>query len=376
MAAPITREDILRALEEVRDPELHRSVVELNMVRQVKIEGPVVFVEIALTVKGCPLKGRIEEDVRERLARLPGVEKVLVKLDVMTEEERRAMSEKLHGKREARSRLLDPDSPTTVIAVASGKGGVGKSTVTVNLAAALRQEGHAVGVLDADIYGFSIPRMLGVTGQPQVIDRALVPLAADGMQVMSMGFFVDEHTPIIWRGPMLAGAVDQMLNDVLWADLDFLLVDLPPGTGDVALSLVQRLPRSKVLLVTTPQAASYHVAARVAYLARKTGQEILGIVENMSYFKCPHCGEETDIFGGGGAAELARELGVPVVGRIPLETGVREGGDVGRPVVLADPESPAARAFVTVAREVARRCGARGAAGAAEEPAPVVPEQY
>lgn len=357
MSLLATKEEVLKALENVMDPELRRSVVELGMVRTVKIERDVVFVEIALTVKGCPLKGKIEEDVREPIMKLPGVSKVLVKLDVMTDDERQAMTEKLHGKKEAaKSRILDPDSPTQVICVASGKGGVGKSTVTVNLAAALRQEGYEVGIMDADIYGFSVPRLLGLTGQqPQVINRALAPLEASGMQVMSMGFFVDEHTPIIWRGPMLAGAIDQFLNDVLWADLDYLLVDLPPGTGDVALSLVQRLPRSKMLLVTTPQPTSYHVASRAAYLAQKTGQEILGIVENMSVFKCPCCGAESRIFGGGGADHLSGELGVPVLGRIPLEPALREGGDEGRPLVLDYPESATARAFHDLARKVAER---------------------
>ncbi len=362
-----TREEVLQALRSVQDPELRRSIVDLGMVRQVKVEPHAVYVEIALTVSGCPLKGRIEEDVRRRLLALPGVEKAIVKLDVMSDEERRALGERLHGKREARSRLLDEDSPTQVIAVASGKGGVGKSTVTVNTAVALEREGYAVGVLDADIYGFSVPRLLGLQGrQPQVIDRALVPLEAYGLQVMSMGFFVDEHTPIIWRGPMLAGAVDQLLHDVLWADLDYLLVDLPPGTGDVALSLVQRLPRSRLLLVTTPQAASFHVAARAAYLARKAKQEIIGIVENMAYFTCPGCGRAYDLFGRGGADQLAAELGVPVLGRIPLEVPVREGGDAGRPVVLARPEAPAAEAFRALAREIACRTARQAAPARAE----------
>lgn len=365
-----TREEVLRALEDVEDPELRRSVVELGMVREIKIEGGVVFVEVALTVSGCPLKGRIEEDVRRRLLALPGVGKAIVKLGVMTEEERRAMGERLHGKQEARSRLLDPDSPTRVLTVASGKGGVGKSTVTVNLAAALAREGFRVGVLDADIYGFSVPRLLGLQGRrPQVFDKAIVPLEAEGMQVMSMGFFLDEQTPVIWRGPMLAGAVNQFLNDVLWADLDYLLVDLPPGTGDVALSLVQRLPRSLMILVTTPQEASVHVAARAAHLARKTRQEIAGIVENMAYFKCPDCGREHRIFGSGGADRLAEALGVPVLGRVPLEPAVRAGGDEGRPVALAAGGSAAAEAFRAVAREVARRVppASRGVPAAGRE---------
>lgn len=361
----VTKEQVLEALQDVKDPELRRSVVELGMVREVKVEGPHVFVEVALTIQGCPMKGTIEEDVRAKILSLPGVTKAFVKLGVMSDEERQAMTEKLHGKKEAKSRIVDVDSPTQVIAVASGKGGVGKSTTTVNLAAALMKEGYEVGVLDADIYGFSIPHILGLTGQrPQVINKALVPLEYEGMQIMSMGFFVDEHTPIIWRGPMLAGAIDQFLNDVLWADLDYLLVDLPPGTGDVPMSLVQRLPNSKMVLVTTPQASSYHVAARAAYLSVKLNQEILGIVENMSYFKCPDCGGDHEIFGRGGAEALAAELGAPVLARIPLEPGVRQGGDAGRPVVLAAPDSASAEAFREAARAVAGRAPSGRAAAA------------
>ncbi len=364
MEPAVTREEVLEALRAVVDPELRRSVVDLNMVRSVKVEGGVVYVELALTAAGCPLKERIAGDVRERVQGLPGVERVLVKLDVMTEEERANLAGKFQ--REARSRLLEADSPTRVLAVASGKGGVGKSTVTVNLALALAGQGYAAGVLDADIQGFSVPRLLGVSGRPQVLDRALVPLEAYGLQVMSLGFFVEEHTPVIWRGPMLAGALDQFLRDVLWADLDYLLVDLPPGTGDVVLSLVQRLPRARMLLVTTPQAAAYHVAARAAYLARKTGQEILGVVENMARLLCPHCGEEIELFTGSGADRLAEELGVPVLARIPLEPAVRAGGDAGRPVVAAEPGGAAAEAFHRLAREVARLLPvpARGPAGA------------
>lgn len=353
----VTKEQVIEALKEVMDPELRRSVVDLNMVREIKIERSVVFVEIALTVKGCPLKGKIEEDVRNRVAAIPGVEKVIVKLDVMTEAEKQGLMEKLQGKRETKSRIMAPGAKVQVIGVASGKGGVGKSTVTANLAVALRREGYEVGVLDADIYGFSIPRLLGVSGRPQVVDRAMVPLEAYGMQVMSIGFLVEDHTPIIWRGPMLGGAIDQFLNDVLWADLDYLLVDLPPGTGDVPLSVVQRLPKSRIILVTTPQAASYHVASRAAYFARKMNQEIIGIVENMAYFVCPNCGEKTTLFGEGGADALAEELGVPVLARVPLEPAVREGGDEGRPVVVARPESASALAFLRLAQEVVKRVG-------------------
>ncbi len=351
----VTKDQVLEALREVMDPELRRSVVELNMVREIKIERDVVYVEIALTIKGCPLKGKIEEDVRSRVAAVPGVEKVIVKLDVMTDEEKQTMMDRLQGKRESKSQIMAPNSKVQIIGVASGKGGVGKSTVTVNLALALKQQGFEVGVLDADIYGFSIPRLLGVSGRPQVVNKAMVPIEAYDMQVMSIGFMVDDHTPIIWRGPMLGGAIDQFLNDVLWGDLDYLLIDLPPGTGDVALSIGQRLPNARMLLVTTPQAGAYHVASRSAYLVQKMNQELIGIVENMSSFVCPHCSEQTNLFGSGGADALARELDVPVLARIPLEPAVREGGDEGQPVLIAEPDSASARAFRQLAREVAER---------------------
>lgn len=357
-----TQEDILNALRDVQDPELHRSIVDLNMVRAVHIDGSTVRVDIALTVKGCPLTARIEGDVRGRLLEVPGVEQVVVKLDTMSDDERRALVEKLQGKREAKSRLLDPDSPTVVLAVASGKGGVGKSTVSANLACALRLEGYEVGLLDADIYGFSIPQLLGVRGQPVVLEKAIVPVPAEGLQVMSMGFFVDDRTPVAWRGPMLAGALDQFLHDVLWGDLDFLVVDLPPGTGDVPMSLAQRLPRAQQVLVTTPQPASYEVAKRAALMARRMNQAVVGVVENMAYFKCSCCGAEEELFGRGGGERLSREFGVPLLGRVPLERAVREAGDEGRPVVVARPESTAARAFREIARAVAARVRAEAAA--------------
>lgn len=347
----VDRDAVMEALKEVRDPELNRSLVDLNMIRDVEISGGKVTVTVALTVKGCPLRAEIKNDVRQKVASLPGVEEVEVVMGVMTDEERETLVRKTQTGRDAKSRIMEPDSPTQIICVASGKGGVGKSTVSANLAVALAQKDYLVGILDCDIYGFSIPRMLGVDGRPKAFNQAIVPLEAYGMQVMSMGFFVDEETPVIWRGPLLMGAVDQFLGDVLWADLDYLIIDLPPGTGDVPLSIVQRLPQSKMVLVTTPQPVSARVAARAAGLSQKAGQEILGVVENMSYLSCPNCNEQLQIFGSGGGRQLAEELGIPLLGQIPLTTEIRTGGDEGRPVVVSEPESEAAG----VIREIADR---------------------
>lgn len=366
--ALVTKEAVMEALSQVNDPELGRPITELNMVRGVEIEGGKVTVGVALTVAGCPLQNVIEDQVSGTVGRLEGVESVKVVLDVMTDEERKALVEKLQGpQRKAKSRILDADSKTQIIAVASGKGGVGKSTVTVNLALALAMEGYQVGVIDADIYGFSVPRMLGVKGRPVALDQAIVPMEGHGLQVMSMGFFVDDHTPVIWRGPMLAGAMEQFLNDVLWADLDFLLVDLPPGTGDVPLTLAQKLPDAKMLLVTTPNGSAFHVASRAGYLAKKSGQEIIGVVENMSYLICEHCGEKQIIFGEGGGEALADELDTRLLGQIPLEPKVRAGSDEGKPVMIADPDSPAAKEFLAVARRVAAKAGKEQAAAAGSQ---------
>lgn len=348
----VDKDTVMEALKGVRDPELNRNLVELNMIRDIEIDGGKVTVTVALTVKGCPLRTQIKNDVRDKVGALSGVEEVEVEMGVMTDEERDAMVRKTQSGRESKSRIMDPDSRTQIIAVASGKGGVGKSTVSTNLAVALAQEGYLVGILDCDIHGFSIPRMLGVEGRPKAFNKAIVPLEAYGMQVMSMGFFVEEDTPVIWRGPMLMGAVDQFLGDVLWADLDYLVIDLPPGTGDVPLSIIQKLPRSKMVLVTTPQSVAARVASRSAGLSVKAGQEILGVIENMSYLSCPNCGGRLEIFGSGGGEQLAEELGVPLLGQIPLTAEVRTGGDQGRPVVIADPDSEAARVIREAAGKI------------------------
>lgn len=351
-----TREEVVKALGGVVDPELGRSITDLDMVREVRVEGGQVTVEVALTVAGCPLESRIEEDVRQRVGALPGVERVEVRLSVMEQAERDRLAQRLRGQEPGHtSSVTRPGSRTVVIGVASGKGGVGKSTVTANLAIALRKRGKRVGLLDADIYGFSIPRILGVTTRPVAIGNAIAPVEAFGMQVMSMGFFVEEDAAVIWRGPMLAGALDQFLNDVLWAELDYLVVDLPPGTGDVPMSLAQRLPNSKILLVTTPQEASVHVASRAAFMAMKMNQEMLGVVENMAFLVCPHCGERIDVFGSGGADALATALEVPLLARIPLAPEIRQGGDEGLPVAAREDGSPLARAFDELAAGVLAR---------------------
>jgi ATP-binding protein involved in chromosome partitioning len=242
-----------------------------------------------------------------------------------------------------------------VIAVASGKGGVGKSSVTVNVACALAADGFRVGLLDADVWGFSVPRMMGVSGQPVGFNDMILPLEAHGVKVISMGFFVPEETPVIWRGPMLHKAIEQFLGDVYWGDLDFLLADLPPGTGDVSISLASFLPGASMLVVTTPQEAARKVAERAGKMAERTNLRPIGVIENMSFFLCPHCGERTDIFGEGGGLEAAETLGVPLLGQVPLVTAVREGGDTGRPIVITDPDSPAAQALRDAAREIARQ---------------------
>ncbi|MGE5578063.1 MAG: Mrp/NBP35 family ATP-binding protein [Syntrophothermus sp.] len=350
-----TKEEVLKALEEVMDPELNRNIVELDMVKEIKVDGGKVGVTVALTVPGCPMHARIQEDVRAAVAGLSGVREVEVKMTSMTEEERNALAQKLMPQKEKQSRLLDPASTPQVIAVASGKGGVGKSTVTVNLAAALSRLGKRVGILDADIYGFSVPRMLGLQGKrPTALNEgAIIPLEAYGMQVISMGSFADEDTPIIWRGPMLMKVLEQFLQDVLWDEgLDYLVVDMPPGTGDVAISLYQLLPHSKLVLVTTPQVVSTSVASRMAHMAESTKQEIIGVIENMSYFICPGSGQRAEIFGKGGGQALADALGVPLLGQIPLENEVRDDADTGKPVVLEGSSSKAKEVLIEIARKV------------------------
>ena len=364
----VTRDEVLTALRSVMDPELHRSIVDLQMVRDVRVHDGLVEVDVALTVAGCPLRNRIEADVSSRVRELSGVREVRVHLGEMTPQERQALVNSLSPRRQARSPILDPTSTTRIVGVASGKGGVGKSTVTVNLAVALHRLGRRVGVIDADVYGFSVPRMLGLKGKPVVIEGAIAPQAAHGLQVISMGSFVDEEEAIIWRGPMLMKALEQFLKDVLWGELDYLLLDMPPGTGDVAISMFQLIPESYLLLVTTPQRVASMVANRVARMAQKTRQTVVGVIENMSYFICPHCGKPTEIFGSGGGQQIAEALGVPLLARIPLEASIRSSGDVGEPVALHE-ASPTGRAFLEAARGLEGWFEAHGAVRPAARPA-------
>ncbi len=347
----ITRDQVMERLATVMDPEIHKPITELGMVSSVEVEGTNVRCVIKLTVAGCPLSTRIEDDVQRAVKAIPGVGQVTVQLDVMTPQEREDLANRLRPRHV--STITRKDSTVRVLICGSGKGGVGKSTVTVNVAAALQSMGKAVGVLDADVYGFSVSRMLAARQQPVVLgDGVIVPIDVHDVRVISMGMLVDENTPVMWRGPMLHKLVDQFLNEVAWGDLDYLVIDAPPGTGDVAISLSQELPRAKVLLVTTPQEAAARVAGRVAQMAGKVGQDVIGIVENMAYFRCPDCGQAHEIFGKGGAQRLARELHVPLVGHVPIDPALPSGGDIGEPIVWSQPDAEAAQVFLAVAKAV------------------------
>ena len=319
-----TRDDIITALARVIDPELRRPVTELGMVRDVAIDGGAVTVTIALTVVGCPLRASFEDQVQQHVASLPGVGSVALQFDVMSPDERAALTTRLRGGVEQRGIQLSPR--TRVLAVASGKGGVGKSSLTVNLAAALAATGKEVGILDADIYGHSIPHMLGIAQKPVVVDKMIVPPVAHDLRLMSIGFFLDDNQPVMWRGPMLHRALEQFLQDVHWGELDVLLVDMPPGTGDVSISLGQLLPRAEAIVVTTPQPLAQEVASRAAMMAQKTGLRIVGVVENMT----------SEIFGSGGGDRLATQLGVPLLGRVPLDLELRRACDEGHPYVMPE----------------------------------------
>lgn len=347
----INRDEVMTALDEVMDPELHRSLVELNMIRDVVIEGTTVKVVVALTVPGCPMKKQIHQSVEERLLQLPDVDQAQVEMTSMSDEER----QKLFGQNNEQIPLLA--SGVKIIAVASGKGGVGKSTVTANLAVAIGKLGYRVGVIDADIYGFSLGRMLNLAGEVMLTeDEKIIPIESHGVKAISMGAMMDEETPLAWRGPMLRSALQQFLGDVVWGQLDFMVIDLPPGTGDVAIDLAQMLPESYLLIVTTPQRLATGVASRSAHLADKVGQTVIGVVENMSVFIAPDTGKRYEIFGSGGGQQLADKLGVPLLGQIPLTSSVRQTGDEGNPVVL-EQDNPAGQALREVAKRVVELTG-------------------
>src|SRR6478736_2963494 len=342
------RDLILKALERVIDPELKRPVTELDMVRDVEIDGGDVRVTIALTIAGCPLRDSFQQQVAEVLRDVPGVERVALGFDVMTPEERQALTTKLRGGLQERSKGLSLDAATRVLAVCSGKGGVGKSTLTANLAVALAQAGKQVGVLDADVYGHSIPHVLGIRQKPVLVDKMIVPPVKHDLKLMSIGFFLDENQPVMWRGPMLHRALEQFLSDVHWGELDTLVVDMPPGTGDVSISLGQLLPRAEVVVVTTPQPAAQQVAVRAAQMAQKTGMRLIGALENMSYL----VGTGQEAFGSGGGEELAEAIDAPLLGKIPLDPRLREQADLGEPLVWAEPENETAGAIYAVAESI------------------------
>lgn len=365
-AAAPEQDAILDALSTVNDPEIHRPITELGMVKSVEIgEGGAVAVTVYLTVSGCPMRETITKNVTEAVEKVAGVTSVAVTLDVMSDEQRKDLAATLRGGTAEREvPFAKPGSLTRVYAVASGKGGVGKSSVTVNLAAAMAADGLKVGVVDADIYGHSVPRMLGVEGRPTQVENMIMPPSSHGVKVISIGMFTPGNAPVVWRGPMLHRALQQFLADVFWGDLDVLLLDLPPGTGDIAISVAQLVPNAEILVVTTPQQAAAEVAERAGSIAVQTHQKIVGVVENMSGLPCPHCDEMVDVFGSGGGQKVADGLtktvgaSVPVLGTIPIDVRLREGGDDGKPVVLSDPDSPAGAAL----RAIAGKLGGRAAA--------------
>jgi len=355
-------------LATVNDPEIRKPITDLGMVESVDVQpSGDVETTILLTVPGCPMKETITREVTQALRGVDGVGEVSVRLGVMSDEQRRSLRENLRGGAAEREiPFARPDTLTRVYAVASGKGGVGKSSVTVNLAASMAEQGLRVGVVDADIYGFSVPRMLGVSHPPTQVDEMILPPIAQEVKVISIGMFVPGNQPVVWRGPMLHRAMQQFLADVFWGDLDVLLLDLPPGTGDIAITVAQLLPNSELLVVTTPQQAAAEVAERAGAIALQTHQRLVGVIENMSWLELPD-GSRQEIFGSGGgasvAASLSRSIGadVPLLGQVPLDVTVREGGDTGVPVVLGQPDSPAATALRAVARGIASR--SRGLAG-------------
>jgi ATP-binding protein involved in chromosome partitioning len=362
-----TESQVIDALRPVEDPEIRQSIVDLGMVKGVAIAGDRVGVTVALTVAGCPLRAEITSRVTNAVSALAGVSAVDVDLTVMTDEERHALAQRLngggghaghdhnhdHGEGAPAQSRPNPfiDAKTRVLAIASGKGGVGKSSVTTNLAVALAQRGSRVAAVDADVWGFSMPRMLGIDRPPTVIDDVIVPPDANGVTLISMGFFAREDQPVVWRGPMLHKALEQFLTDVHWGEPDYLVVDMPPGTGDIALSMAQFLPRAEVIIVTTPQPAAQKVAQRAAYMARKVNLQVMGVIENMSWFRCDH-DTEYRLFGEGGGQELADQLDVPLLGQVPLVPQMREGGDDGHPIVVANPQDEASVAFRSIAERI------------------------
>jgi ATP-binding protein involved in chromosome partitioning len=347
-----TEASVIEALQKVEDPELNRSIVDLQMVKSVSVNDYLVRVTVAAPSPEYPLRNELRDRVSAAVSAVSGVSSVAVDLAVMSEDEQKALVNLLQPPGEGGGRQ-NPflTARTRVLAVASGKGGVGKSSVTTNLSIALAKAGYSVAAVDADVWGFSMPRMLGIDRPPVVIDTLIVPPAAHGVKLVSMGFFAREDQPVIWRGPMLHKALEQFLTDVWWGDPQFLIIDMPPGTGDVALSMAQFLPRAEVVVVTTPQPAAQKVAQRAAFMAQKVNLTVTGVIENMSWFRGDD-GKAYDLFGTGGGQELADTLGVPLLGQVPLVPELREGGDVGRPILVTDPDNEASKAFTEIARRL------------------------
>jgi ATP-binding protein involved in chromosome partitioning len=358
-----TVDQVMAALAGVKDPEIHRPITELGMVKNVDVSADgAVRVDVYLTVSGCPMRDTITREVRGAVAKLGGVRNVQVELDVMSDDQRRELQGTLRGgKQEREIPFASPTSLTKVYAVASGKGGVGKSSVTVNLAAALAASGQKVGLLDADIYGHSVPRMLGVTGRPTQVEQMIMPPMAHGVKAISSGMLKKGNEPLPLRGPILHRLLQQFLADVYWGDLDVLLLDLPPGTGDVAISAGHLLPGAELIVVTTPQMASAEVAERAGSLATQLHQRVVGVIENMAYLPCPHCDERIEVFGKGGGQAVAQALSrlvgtnVPLLGEVPIDLRLREAGDDGTPLVLAEPAAPAASVLISIAAQIGSR---------------------
>lgn len=357
----ITETAVREALARVEDPEIGKPITDLGMVKSIAIDGADVNVEVYLTISGCPMKSTIQSNTQAAVEDIDGVENVSVSLDVMSDEQRRELRNSLRGsQREPEIPFAKPESTTRVFAVASGKGGVGKSSMTVNLGAALANQGLKVGIVDADIYGHSVPNLLGSTEAPTVVDDMLLPPQAHNLKFISIGQFVEGNAPVVWRGPMLHRAIQQFLADVFWGDLDILLLDLPPGTGDVALSVAQLIPNAELLVVTTPQAAAAEVAERAGSLSQQTRQRVAGVIENMSAMVLPD-GSTMDVFGSGGGEIVAQRLttlvgnDVPLLGQVPLDPSLRSRSDQGTPVVLSEPDSPSAQEITKIADGLAKR---------------------
>jgi ATP-binding protein involved in chromosome partitioning len=359
----VTRDQILTALRQVQDPDLHKDLVSLGFIKDVRIDGGRVGVTIELTTPACPVKGLMKEQAEQVIRAIPGVTAVEA---TMTAQVRSSIAASAASAGPTRGNLIP--SIKNVVPIASGKGGVGKSTVTANLAVALAKTGARVGVMDADVYGPSIPMLLGITDEPELTDdRRIIPVERFGLKVISMGFFMKLGEAVIWRGPMLHKTIEQFLGTVEWGELDYLLADLPPGTGDVQLSLCQLIPVTGAVIVSTPQDVALNVAQKAIAMFRKLNAPILGVIENMSYYVCPHCHQKDDIFGTGGARKTAERMGLPFLGEVPLATPVRRFADAGEPIVLAEPESPAARAFTAAAERLAAQVSIRGMASEAAE---------